>query len=102
MPFSSWVALMTTHGRGAVGLVRGWFRGGRWRRLGCLCHFFSDAGAASDSRLRVAVFEDGEGDFHGLVMGGDDTLIFLDEGGDADALRGAERCSRWRLGGCLL
>ena len=41
-------------------------------------HFLADAGAASDSGLCVAVFEDAEGDFDGLVVGGDDALIFLD------------------------
>ena len=53
-------------------------------------HFFADAGAASDSRLCVAIFEDAQRGFDRLVVRGDDALIFLDQRGDADALWGAE------------
>ena len=53
-------------------------------------YLFSNAGAASDSRLCVAIFQDVERSFNGFVMGLNDTLIFLDEGGNADTLRSAK------------
>ena len=45
----------------------------------------------SDSRLGVAIFENGDRGFDRLIVRGDDSLIFLNQCGDADALRGAER-----------
>ena len=51
---------------------------------------FADAGAASDSRLRVPGFEDFERCFDGLVVRGDHTFVLLNQRGDADALWGAE------------
>ena len=53
-------------------------------------YLFANAGAASDSRLRVAIFEDSQGGFDGCVMRLDDTLIFLNQCSDADALWSAE------------
>ena len=41
-------------------------------------HLFADTGAASDSRLGVAIFEDSERGFDGFVVGLNNALIFLD------------------------